>query len=202
MGFRLGLAIMVAIGSINGFPAPALAHATAPAHAAAPSQEPVPQGNQGEVIGESYVPTIWTDPDGCEHWVMDDGWEGYMTPRVNRDGTPVCRRVNTCAVMNTDQLFRTDSYRVSDAGKSRLLQFFKSAGATSYIIVGHTDSRASDEYNMRLSMNRANAVAAVAKAAGVRIADVRGYGERMPRASNNTSAGMAQNRRVEIMCVR
>jgi flagellar motor protein MotB len=37
---------------------------------------------------------------------------------------------------------------------------------------------------------------------GARISDVRGYGERMPRASNDTARGMAQNRRVEIMCWR
>lgn len=30
------------------------------------------------VIGQSYIPTIWVDPDGCEHWVMDDGAEGFM----------------------------------------------------------------------------------------------------------------------------
>ena len=35
---------------------------------------------------ERYVPGIWVDPDGCEHWVMDDGAEGYMTPHVTRDG--------------------------------------------------------------------------------------------------------------------
>ena len=28
--------------------------------------------------GERYIPGIWIDPDGCEHWVMDDGAEGYM----------------------------------------------------------------------------------------------------------------------------
>ncbi|MHA3915275.1 hypothetical protein [Halovulum sp. GXIMD14793] len=33
---------------------------------------------------------IWIDPDGCQHWWIDDGIEGYMTPRLNRDGTPVC----------------------------------------------------------------------------------------------------------------
>ncbi len=154
------------------------------------------------VIGESYIPTIWVDPDGCEHWVMDDGWEGYMTPHVTRQGIPVCRRGNTCAVMNSDALFATDSYRLSANAKAQLAQFFRSAGATSYIIAGHTDSRASDEYNMRLSIRRANSVAAVAQSVGARISDVRGYGERMPRASNHTAAGMQQNRRVEIICIR
>lgn len=34
---------------------------------------------------------IWIDPDGCQHWYIDDGLEGYMTPRLNRDGTPRCQ---------------------------------------------------------------------------------------------------------------
>ena len=29
------------------------------------------------VTGERYATTIWVDPDGYEHWVMDDGFEGY-----------------------------------------------------------------------------------------------------------------------------
>jgi len=36
---------------------------------------------------------------------------------------------------------------------------------------------------------------------GVRVADVRGFGERMPLASNSTAGGMAKNRRVEIICI-
>ncbi len=51
--------------------------------------------NRRTIIAERYVPTIWVDPDGCEHWVMDDGVEGFMTPHVTRDGRPVCRRGNT-----------------------------------------------------------------------------------------------------------
>jgi outer membrane protein OmpA-like peptidoglycan-associated protein len=160
------------------------------------------QQGQRTVVGERYVPTIWIDPDGCEHWVMDDGAEGYMSPHVNRQGIPVCREVNLCGVVNTDTLFATDSARIHPAGQQRLREFFQSAGAVSYTITGHTDSRASDEYNMRLSHNRANAVASVARSVGARIADVRGYGERMPKASNATAEGMAQNRRVEIMCWR
>jgi len=160
------------------------------------------QQGQRTVTGEVYTPGIWVDPDGCEHWVMDDGFEGYMTPHVSRQGIPVCRRGNVCGVMESDQFFATDSHHISTAGQRRLQEFFQKTGATSYIITGHTDSRASDSYNMKLSYNRANSVARVARSVGARIADVRGYGERMPRASNNTSSGMAQNRRVEIICIR
>jgi len=160
------------------------------------------QQGQRTVTGEVYTPGIWVDPDGCEHWVMDDGFEGYMTPHVTRQGIPVCRRGNVCGVMESDQFFATDSHHISTAGQRRLHEFFQKTGATSYIITGHTDSRASDSYNMKLSYNRANSVARVARSVGARIADVRGYGERMPRASNNTSSGMAQNRRVEIICIR
>ena len=157
---------------------------------------------QRVITGERYIPTIWVDPDGCEHWVMDDGFEGYMTPHVNRQGIPVCRRGNVCGVMNSDQFFASNSARISKSGRARLAEFFQNTAAVSYIITGHTDSRASDAYNLRLSYNRANAVAAIAVANGARIADVRGYGERQPTAPNNTAAGMAKNRRVEIICIR
>jgi len=159
------------------------------------------QQGQRTVKGEVYTPGIWVDPDGCEHWVMDDGVEGYMTPHVNRQGIPVCRRGNVCGVMDSDQLFATDSHHINTAGQRRLQDFFRKTDAVSYIITGHTDSRASDSYNMKLSYRRANSVARVAQSVGARIADVRGYGERMPKASNNTAAGMQKNRRVEIICV-
>lgn len=37
------------------------------------------------------VANVWVDPDGCQHWYIDDGLEGFMSPRLNRDGTPVCQ---------------------------------------------------------------------------------------------------------------
>ncbi len=150
---------------------------------------------------ERYVPGIWVDPDGCEHWVMDDGAEGYMTPHVTRDGIPVCRRGNPCAVMNSDQLFRVDKAYITPTGRKRLQDFFRKANATAFIIDGHTDSDASDAYNMSLSKRRAQAVAKIAESVGAR-AQVRWYGERVPVASNSTAAGKRKNRRVEITCVR
>jgi outer membrane protein OmpA-like peptidoglycan-associated protein len=154
------------------------------------------------IRAERYIPTIWVDPDGCEHWVMDDGFEGYMTPNVTREGLPVCRRGQTGAVLDTDQLFATNQASISSANQKRLQEFFKSAGATAYVIEGHTDSRASDAYNMKLSQRRAEAVARVARSVGARVSAVRGYGERVPRASNRTAKGRASNRRVEIQYIR
>jgi len=152
--------------------------------------------------GEIYIPTIWIDPDGCEHWAMDDGAEGYMDIRLNRDGRPICHRINTCAVMNSDQLFATDKSYISPAGKDKLRKFFESAGAFAYEISGHTDSRASDAYNMGLSERRAMAVASVARSVGARVAGIHWYGEREPLVPNTSAANMQKNRRVEIVCIR
>ncbi|MEM6618478.1 MAG: OmpA family protein [Pseudomonadota bacterium] len=154
-----------------------------------------------QVRSERYVPGVWVDPDGCEHWVMDDGVEGYMTPHVTRQGIPVCNRGNPCMIMNSDQLFAVDSSSISRHGRARLQEFFRTASARTFIIEGHTDSTASDAYNMRLSERRARAVAAVASGVG-KPAQVRWYGERDPRATNRTHAGRQKNRRVEIICVR
>ena len=157
---------------------------------------------QGKGWNETYIPTIWVDPDGCEHWVMDDGLEGYMSPHTNRQGIPVCRRGNVCGVMQSDQFFATNSHKIDAQGQARLVKFFRETRARSFTITGHTDSRGSDAHNLRLSRARADAVAQVARAAGANISQVRGLGERKPVASNGTSAGMAKNRRVEIVCVR
>jgi len=151
--------------------------------------------------GETFVPVIWVDPDGCEHWVFDDGAEGYMTPHVTRDGRPVCRSGSSCGLLSADQLFATDSFKMG-AGQIQFLKtLFANLDAKSVIISGHTDSREGDAYNLALSERRAAAVANVAKASGAEIFDVRGYGERDPKASNDNATGRAINRRVEIICV-
>jgi len=33
---------------------------------------------------------IWIDPNGCDHWIIDDGAEGYLSARLDRYGRPVC----------------------------------------------------------------------------------------------------------------
>jgi hypothetical protein len=33
---------------------------------------------------------IWVDPHGCDHWIIDDGFEGYLSARLDPEGKPVC----------------------------------------------------------------------------------------------------------------
>lgn len=33
---------------------------------------------------------IWVDPTGCDHWIIDDGLEGYLSARLDPSGKPVC----------------------------------------------------------------------------------------------------------------
>jgi outer membrane protein OmpA-like peptidoglycan-associated protein len=144
---------------------------------------------------------IWIDDDGCMHWWADGGLEGYMLDRVDpKTGRAICLRKNTCFTENTDTLFATDSAQLTTDGRRRLTAFFQSAGAFGYAIYGHTDSRASDQYNINLSQRRARAVGDVARSVGAVVERQLGYGESRPIASNATAAGMQQNRRVEVVC--
>lgn len=68
------------------------------------------------------------------------------------------------------------------------------------MVVGHTDATGSDTYNQALSERRASAAANYLTQAGmnpVRLQTV-GLGESEPVAENETDAGRAQNRRVEV----
>ena len=70
------------------------------------------------------------------------------------------------------------------------------------VIEGHTDSFGGDESNQRLSQDRANAVQQYMVNA-MRIPSYRliatGYGETNPVANNETEAGRARNRRIDIV---
>lgn len=68
-------------------------------------------------------------------------------------------------------------------------------------VEGHTDSIASDEYNQKLSLRRADAVAKWFAAHGVKASRMKtaGFGESKPIADNATPEGRQQNRRVEIV---
>ena len=67
-------------------------------------------------------------------------------------------------------------------------------------IAGHTDSTGADDYNLRLSQQRAESVREFLVSEGVEASRLvaRGYGETQPVADNSTTTGRALNRRVEF----
>ncbi|MFP4126169.1 MAG: OmpA family protein [Alphaproteobacteria bacterium] len=75
---------------------------------------------------------------------------------------------------------------------------------TEVTVIGHTDSTGTENYNQTLSERRAEAVGDELVAMGVGGARLTtlGRGESEPRASNDTSAGRAANRRVELVLTR
>jgi outer membrane protein OmpA-like peptidoglycan-associated protein len=77
----------------------------------------------------------------------------------------------------------------------------KQNAAVHVSVEGHTDSAGTEEYNLGLSMRRATAVKDFLVGHGVEASrlSTRGLGESAPVASNDTSDGRAQNRRVELI---
>jgi len=67
-------------------------------------------------------------------------------------------------------------------------------------VEGHTDARASDSYNMKLSSQRAESVRTYLVGKGIEASRLtaRGFGETKPVADNDSDSGMLQNRRVEL----
>lgn len=102
--------------------------------------------------------------------------------------------------------FDTDSYSIKPEFRTTLDNIASTLGSynQTYVdVYGHTDSTGADAYNMTLSRNRADSVASYLATHGVARARIgtQGFGETQPVASNDTDAGRAQNRRVEIKLV-
>ena len=77
----------------------------------------------------------------------------------------------------------------------------KAWGDVDVEVAGHTCSIGTEEYNLGLSLRRAEAVRnyLVSKGVSADRLTVKGYGESRPVASNATREGRAQNRRVELV---
>ncbi|MCC8146224.1 MAG: OmpA family protein [Bacteroidales bacterium] len=100
-------------------------------------------------------------------------------------------------------LFATNSSTLNSASRTALTQFANSLQSnpdTDVQIAGHTDSSGNDNINIPLSRERAASVQNFLVGQGVQPSRmvVEGFGSSQPIADNSTSAGKAQNRRVEI----
>lgn len=100
-------------------------------------------------------------------------------------------------------LFPTDSAALNSQLRSDLFVLSESLNkypSSIVTVTGHTDNTGTAAYNQDLSERRAQAVADVLRSGGVSGSRVRivGAGESQPIATNQTAAGRADNRRVDI----
>jgi len=184
--------------AVDGDAAPALAGAAVGAalgylacNEGAPKAEPAP----APAPAPAPMPEKDSDGDG----VLDRNDDCPGTPR----GTPVdargCPEIPDLQGVN----FEFDKADLTAEGKSILdrgAAMLESNPSVRVEIVGHTDSRGSDEYNQGLSDRRAESVRAYLESKGIAAnrLSASGRGESAPVASNDTDEGRAQNRRVEL----
>ena len=104
----------------------------------------------------------------------------------------------------SDVLFDTARYTLRPGAREKLSKIagiVVSHPGLKLEVEGHTDSVGGEEYNQRLSENRAGAVRDYLIQQGVRSDTIiaRGFGESQPAVSNDNAAGKQQNRRVELV---
>ncbi|MAM87995.1 OmpA family protein [Allohahella sp. A8] len=136
-----------------------------------------------------------------------DRQESELRRQLEGTGVRVERVGNLITlVMPGNITFDTDR----DAVKSSFYETLKSVAIvleefdeTTIQVAGHTDSTGAAEYNQSLSQRRADSVGSYLVSQGVASGRVqtKGYGQRDPIASNDTSTGRAANRRVELKLV-
>lgn len=93
-------------------------------------------------------------------------------------------------------ILKTDAYPILDKAASEM----KKDASVKFVLNGHSSAEGSEEHNMSLSVERANAVKTYLVNTGVSADNlsVKGYGESKPVTSNTDEASRALNRRVEI----
>ena len=133
-----------------------------------------------------------------------DNQEAKLRERLQDSGVSVTRVGNSIVLnMPSNITFATDQADVKPA-------FYETLNAVAIVmeeynqslidVVGHTDSDGADDYNYQLSRQRAAAVARYlsSQQLDANRFSVEGRGEREPIASNASTRGKQQNRRVEI----
>ncbi len=150
------------------------------------------------------------DANGCPLDSDHDGVPDYLdkcpnTPRgreVDANGCTVKKVVNV-QVMSTETLFEFDQSTLKPGALDKLniiIENLKQNKDYTLRIEGYTDSKGSDNYNLKLGEKRARTVSNYIISQGInkKRIEVVSFGEANPIASNETEAGRAANRRVEI----
>ncbi len=146
----------------------------------------------------------WPDTDGDGVVDKDDlcpkvagPADNKGCPKITKQAQEQLKKYAKVIYFKTNSAeFTKKTYPILEA----IVVIMKKYPASKFRIEGHTDSRGSDAYNMKLSQRRADAVKNYLVEHGISAdrLEAKGYGETKPIATNKTAAGRAKNRRVEI----
>ncbi len=151
------------------------------------------------------------DDDGCPE--LDNDGDGVPDALDQCPGTPADIEIdeNGCPVVEeirADLILEGVNFESgsdvltasSAAALSRVIESLRAWPEVELEIQGHTDSSGGSELNRELSQKRADAVRTYLIESGIdaRRLNAVGYGEDVPIADNETRAGRAANRRVEL----
>lgn len=117
---------------------------------------------------------------------------------------PPARKVIDRLTIRVNFDFDKSTIRKADVAElEKAVAFVKKYPDSKVVVEGHTDSRGTDKYNMKLSQRRADAVKKylVDKGNKTERITAEGKGEGSPIADNKTEKGRFENRRVEVLIV-
>ncbi len=129
--------------------------------------------------------------------------EVIQPPKLEALPEYTCQQDFDTLLSSNEIHFATNSADIDASSNSLLSDLIEVANQCSDVkieIGGHTDSSGSDDYNLRLSQARASSVMSYLITNGIdatRLTAV-GYGENNPIADNESTGGMAKNRRIEF----
>ena len=143
---------------------------------------------------------------------------GYIGDRMDRQAERIEEEIPGAEVKRVGEginvTFNEDAGVYFDTNKSivkgtsaatldKLAGIFKEYPKSMVLVEGHTDSAGSDEYNMKLSQQRAESVTNYLISQGIDSGrfTTKWYGESQPVGDNATAEGRAKNRRVELVIV-
>ena len=154
--------------------------------------------------------------DGAGNCIRTENWTPEKAVVVGCDGVVLkaptenykggSTGVGATFLIPSASLFAFNSAELTEQGKEDLEAYRAKikpelAQAVAAVIIGHTDSKGNEAYNIKLSKHRAEAVRDYLIDGGVSpgILRVVGWGSKDPIASNDTEGGRAENRRVEVV---
>ena len=177
-----------------------------PAEEASPYRESTPEAlaTESELHRQSLLGSDATSLHPNEVGYYVDTLEARLVQVLRNSDIRWSRQGNTLSLLFDGDTFASNKATLSAKARTDLAPvaaILEEYDRTRVTVLGHTDNVGDEEYNRRLSVRRARAIADLLSEAGVaseRLFIV-GYGESSPVKENTTERGRAANRRIELI---